>query len=65
MKIIMSTCCSLLTLCFSEANKKEEFVKQARTILQDVKNLRVDILPVLTFKDEKFGGYVAENYTVP
>ena len=52
------------TILFCSArNRKEEFGKRSRVLLQSLKTLRLDILPILTFKDEKFGGYVAENYS--
>ena len=32
-------------------------------MLYDLKMLRIDLLPIILFKDHKFGGYVAENYS--
>ena len=51
-------------LLFCTGRKKAtEFARRCSSILLQLKSLHIDILPVLTFKDEKFGGYVAENYS--
>jgi len=42
--------------------RQTEFVNRCTPLLKKLKSLNVDTLPILTFKDEKFGGYVAENY---
>lgn len=44
-------------------SKMEKFTKRCSRILLQLKKLRVDLAPVLTFKDDKFGGFVAENYS--
>jgi hypothetical protein len=53
---------SVLLYC-TLRNKGAEFVNRCRTLLLQLKAVRVDIAPVMPFKDDKFGGFVAENYS--
>lgn len=53
---------STLLYC-SSRGKKVEFVRRSRKVIKNLILVRVDIAPVLLYKDEKFGGYVAENYS--
>ena len=53
---------TVLLFC-SGRKKATEFARRCSSILLQLKTLHIEILPVLTFKDEKFGGYVAENYS--
>ena len=43
-------------------SQSPEFTKRCKTLLSLIKEVSVNFLPVLTFKDAKFGGFVAENY---
>ena len=53
---------SNLLFC-SGRSKKTDFVRRCHAVLSLVRDQHIDILRILTFKDEKFGGYVAENYS--
>ena len=44
-------------------DRKQEFIRRCNDILQNIRELRVELVPVVKFKDEKFGGFVAENYS--
>jgi hypothetical protein len=44
-------------------SKKTDFVRRSNEVLDLLQKLHVDLCPVISFKDEKFGGYVAENYS--
>jgi hypothetical protein len=38
-------------------------MRRCKTFLVLIKEVSSNILPLLTFKDAKFGGFVAENYS--
>ena len=44
-------------------DRQQEFIRRCNEILKTVGRVRVDLVPVMKFKDEKFGGFVAENYS--
>jgi hypothetical protein len=44
-------------------DKQQDFIRRCNEILKSIQDLRVDIAPVMKFKDDKFGGFVAENYS--
>ena len=48
------------TIC---RDRQQEFIRRCNEVLKTVSEVRVDLVPVLKFKDEKFGGFVAENYS--
>lgn len=43
-------------------SQSPDYTKRCKTLLMLIKEVSINILPVLTFKDSKFGGFVAENY---
>jgi hypothetical protein len=46
----------------SSIDKQQDFIKRCNEVLKTASNLRIELLPLIEFKDFKFGGYVAENY---
>ena len=44
-------------------DRQQEFIQRCYEVLKTVSEVRVDLMPVLRFKNDKFGGYVAENYS--
>jgi hypothetical protein len=44
-------------------DRQQDFIRRCNEISKTVQELRIDLVPLLKFKDEKFGGFVAENYS--
>ena len=44
-------------------DRQQEFIHRCNEVLKPLTELRVDLVPVLKFKNDKFGGFVAENYS--
>ena len=44
--------------------KRNQMLNRMNAVLETIKSLRLRFLHVISVKDEKFGGYVAENYAV-
>ena len=57
-KAVLRTC---IKYC-STHNRGAEFCRRASSLLVHVKSMKLERARTLPFKDEKFGGYVAENY---
>jgi hypothetical protein len=52
-----------LIIAFAVSKKMgTSFIERCQPVLQMIQNLRVASAPVRTFKNERFGGFVAENY---
>jgi hypothetical protein len=65
MHLAMNLQKAVLNLMFVFANNKSmgsHFVKRSHPLLKMVENLSVSSAPARTFKNNKFGGFVAENY---
>jgi len=62
MGVVKALLCSLLkyTSC---RDRQQDFVRRCNEILKTIQGIRIDLVPILKFKDEKFGGFVAENYS--
>jgi hypothetical protein len=44
-------------------DRQQDFIRRCNEILLTVRNNRLDLAKVLKFKDDRFGGFVAENYS--
>jgi hypothetical protein len=44
-------------------SQSPEFTRRCRSLITLIKDVSINILPVLNFKDARFGGFVAENYS--
>jgi hypothetical protein len=61
MNLLKSLMCSVLWYCKCR-DRQPDFIRRANEMILILKKMRIDLMPLLKFKDHKFGGYVAENY---
>jgi hypothetical protein len=61
MNLLKSLMCSVLWYCKCR-DRQPDFIRRANEMIGILKKMHVELMPLLQFKDHKFGGYVAENY---
>ena len=67
MHLTMNCSKNIISLKFAWSQRVKDLnqagmIKEVTPYFQAIKNLRVSSFPAITFKNEKLGGYVAENY---